>query len=337
MEQKKYIKIIFWGTPEFALPALGALIKSGCHIVAVITNPDERVGRKQILTSPPVKIFAEKAGIPVLQPEALKSNEIFLKEFRELAPDLCVVAAYGKIIPQEILEIPKLGFLNIHPSLLPRWRGPSPIQYTILNGDAETGVTIIRLDERMDHGPIVAQQRWEKESPPLRSGKKPIIPELVAGYTYKELHDKLAQLGAELLIRTLPKWTNGEITPVPQDDAKTTYSKILKKDDGRIDWKKSAEEIERMIRAFNPWPGTWTVWPSSDKIYRIKIEEVKITEVESPHGSPGYVWRDDQNPLLVKTGLGSIAVRKLTLGGKKSASAEAFLRGHPQFIGSALV
>jgi len=314
------VKIIFWGTPEFALPSEEALFKNGYNIAAVVTNPDEPIGRKQILTAPPVKIFAQKHRIPVFQPPNIK-NPNFKKEIPEA--ELYIVAAYGKIIPKEILNLPRYGILNIHPSLLPRWRGPSPIQYTILHGDTETGVTIIKMDEWMDHGPAIAASSFQISD----SSKS----------TYKELHDKLAKLGSELLIDILPKWLKGEITPMPQDDLKATYSKILKKEDGRIKWDRPAEEIERTIRAFNPWPGTWTIWPTGTKIYRIRIEEGEAIEDEPPHGSYGYLWSFNRYPILIKTGKGSLWVKKLTLGGKNLLKAEDFLRGHGQFIGSLLI
>ena len=316
----KETKIIFWGTPEFALPSLKALIKSGYNTVAVVTNPDEPVGRKQIITPPPVKTLAQKHKVAILQPVSLKDTN-FIKDMPET--DLFVVAAYGKIIPKEILDIPKLGALNIHPSLLPRWRGPSPIQYTILQGDTEAGVTIIKMDELMDHGPAIAASSFQLPA----SSKQ----------TYKELHDKLAQLGAELLLTTLPKYLRGEIIPTPQNDSRATYSKILKKDDGRITWSRPAVDIERMIRAFNPWPSTWTLWPSGEKIYRIRIEEGEAVEEEPARGSYGFTWQSSIHPLLVKTGRGSIAVKKLTLEGKKSLHPEDFLRGLPKFINTSLI
>lgn len=317
-------RIIFWGTPEFALPSLEALIKHGYKIAAVVTNPDEPAGRKNILTSPPVKVLAKKHKIPVFQPTSLKDPN-FKKEVPEA--DLYVVAAYGKIIPKEIIDLPKYGSLNVHPSLLPRWRGPSPIQYTILQSDIETGVTIMKMDELMDHGPIVAQQRLGITNDKLQMTK----------ITYQELHDQLAKFGADLLLETLPKWLRGEITPIPQDDAQATYSKILKKDDGRIDWEKSAEEIERMVRAFNPWPGTWTLWPTGESIYRIRIEEADFIDSEPPRGSPGYVWKNEKRPLLVKTDHGSLVVLKLTPGGKKTLEVKSFLHGYPNIIGAALI
>lgn len=322
--------IVFWGTPEFALPSLGALIKNGYDVVAVVTNPDEPVGRTQTLTPPPVKIYAKKHMIPVFQPISPKDPN-FGKELP--TADLYVVSAYGKIIPKEILDIPKFGAINVHPSLLPRWRGPSPIQYTILEGDKEAGVTIMKVDERMDHGPILARQEWTNfQFSRLRQGY-----DGRAIFNFQKLHEELAKLGAELLIEVLPKYLQGEITPIPQDDSQATYSKILKRDDGRINWSRPAEYIERMVRAFNQWPGTWTLWPSETKIYRIKIEEAEAVEDSTPLATPGFLWASENFPLLVKTNKGSLAIRRLTLGGKKSTDVRSFLRGHPRIIGATFV
>lgn len=329
MTQKKNIKIVFWGTPEFALPTLEALIKNVYNVIAVVTNPDKPIGRKNIITPPPIKVWAEKhkprtfpsrkvrGKIPVFQPVSLKDPNI-KKELPEA--DLYIITAYGKIIPKDILDLPKLGALNIHPSLLPRWRGPSPIQYTVLSGDTETGITIIKMDELMDHGPILAQRELE-----------------ISKTTYKELHDKLAKLGARLLIETIPKWIAGEIKPVPQNEAEATYSKILKKDDGRIDWSWTAEKIEKMVHAFTPWPGVWTTWPQDKKKSRLRIEEAGVIKQESTEGATGYVWQTKSFSLLIKSSQGSLAVKKLTLEGKKSMRAEDFLRGYPQIIGQTLL
>lgn len=304
--------ILFFGTSNFALPALQGLVTNGYNILGVVTKPDEPVGRRQILTSPPVKVLAQKNNIPVFQPESLK-------EYTDELPDadLYIVAAYGKIISQALLDKPRLGALNIHPSLLPRWRGPSPIQFAILYGDKETGVTIIKLDELMDHGPVVANSKW-----PIANSKT----------TYPELHDELADIGAQLLIEVLPKWIRGAIAAVPQDDVKATFSKMLTKEDGRINWEKPAEDIEREIRAFNPWPGTWTMWPDGDKICRVRIEYGLAVPDEPPVGSPGYIWYSRDYPLLVKTGHGSLAVHTLTLEGKKAMDAKTFLHGHPDLL-----
>ncbi|OGZ96417.1 MAG: methionyl-tRNA formyltransferase [Candidatus Sungbacteria bacterium RIFCSPHIGHO2_01_FULL_50_25] len=312
-------KILFWGTSEFAIPSLDALIQAGYSISGVVTTPDKPAGRKQLLTPPPVKVLAESKKIPVYQPEILKSAGSTL-ELPEA--DLFVVAAYGKIIPKAIIGKPRLGALNIHPSLLPRWRGPSPIQFTILSGDAETGITIIEMDELMDHGPIVASSKFKMKN---------------AKITYPKLHDALAGEGAKFLVETLPKWISGEIKPMPQDESKVTFSKILKKEDGRIDWKKAAEEIERQIRAFVPWPGSWTMWPQDDRQHRIRIDEAEAASEHAAHGSPGFVFQSAKNPLCIQTGKGALLVRRLTIEGSSSQNAETFLRGYKDAVGGAFI
>jgi len=332
MKLNNKVKIIFWGTPEFALPSLGALIKNNYDVVAVITNPDEPRGREQILTPPPVKVLAQKFNIPILQPVNLKIENcpstplgaMSLSNGKLKIPhaDLHVVAAYGKIIPKEILDVPKYGALNIHPSLLPSHRGPSPIQYTILNGDTETGVTIILMDEKMDHGPIVAMRQ-------LANYKSQIT-------SYKMLHDQLAGLGAELLIETLPKWLAGEIKPIPQDESKATYCKILKKEDGRIDWVKPAQDIERQIRAFQEWPKSYTFWQKGKNRLRLEIEEAGVVDEKDPTGMPGLVWQKEPGSLLVETGKGSLRITKIKLEGKKTLQAREFLNGYKDILGSTL-
>ncbi len=315
---EKDAEIIFWGTPEFAIPVFEALVKNGYSIVAVVTNPDEPKGRKQILTPPPVKVYAEKYGIPVFQPPSLKIENWKLK-----IPDadLYIVAAYNKIIPQDILDRPKLGALGIHPSLLPHWRGPSPIQHAILKGDTETGVTIFKVDEKMDHGPILANSKFKIQNSKIR---------------YKELHDILAKVGAELLISTLPKWINGKIKPVPQDETLATYSKILKKEDGRIVWAKPASAIERQVRAFEEWPGSYTFWQKNGHSLRLEIEEAEAITQEKPYGTADLVWQHDVDSLLVQTGSGSVKVFKLHPEGRKSMGVRAFLNGHSDIIGATL-
>lgn len=236
----KEAKIVFLGTPEFSLPALNKLIDNGYNIVGVITRTDQPVGRKQILTSPPIKQLAEKNNLPVFQFKKFDAEAI--AQIKELQPDLMVLVAYGKILPAEFLNIPKFGVLNIHPSLLPKYRGPSPIQSAILNGETKTGISIIKLDAEMDHGPIVAQQEFE----------------IIDDDDYQSLGSALACEGAELLVSTLPAYLAGEIQPTEQDHSAATYTKILSKEDGEIDWKKTPIEIYCQIRAFYPWPGAWT-------------------------------------------------------------------------------
>ena len=310
-------RIIFFGTPEFSLPSLEALIANGLAPILVVTNPDEPTGRKQILTPPPVKICAERHHIPVLQP-------IHLADEIENIPeaDLFIIVAFGTIIPQKLIDLPRLGALNIHPSLLPRWRGPAPIQSAILHADTETGVTLMKIDELMDHGPIIAQAKFSL---------------LEKKWTSPELHAALAPIGADMLVKVIPRWLRGEINAVSQDDTKTLYCKLLKKDNGRIPWSRPAEEIERMVRAYTPWPSAWTLWPGRDKIYRIRIDEASIVEDESPVGSPGYIWQTENEPLLIKTGKGSLAIKKLTIEGKSALYAKDFLRGNPQLIGATFV
>jgi methionyl-tRNA formyltransferase len=265
-----------------------------------------------------VKILAQKYKIPVFQPAIL--NAEILKS--ELPPaDIFIVAAYGKIIPRELIDRPKYGSLNVHPSLLPRWRGPSPIQFTILNGDAEAGVTIIKMDELMDHGPILTNSKFQILNSKL---------------TYLQLHEKLARLGAELLIKTLPQYIEGKIPLSHQDDARATYSKILKRDDGRINWSQPADAIERQIRAFNPWPGSFSVWPDKGKYLRLRVDEAEASENEPDRGSSGYIWLDEKK-LSVKAGKGSLKIIKITPAGGKTMTAEEFMRGHPDFVGSNLI
>ena len=310
-------RIVFFGTPEFALPSLEALVQNGYTPELVVTKPDEPAGRKQIIAPPPVKVYAEHHHIPVFQP-------IHLEHELDKIPDadLFIVIAFGLIIPQEAIHKPARGILNIHPSLLPRWRGPSPIQSAILNGDADTGVTLMQIDELMDHGPIIAQERFSL---------------LERKWTSPELHDSLANLGARMLIKAIPEWMDHKITPIPQDDIKATYCKLLKKDHGRVTWLRPAAQIERMIRAYAPWPSAWTLWPGRDKIYRIRIDEADVVDEESPIGSPGYVWQTEGDPLLVKTGQGSLSVRKITIEGKTTLDAKSFLHGNPQLMSATFV
>ncbi|MDP3778435.1 MAG: methionyl-tRNA formyltransferase [bacterium] len=310
-------RIVFFGTPDFAVPSLDALVEAGLTPELVVTNPDEPAGRKQILTAPPIKIRAEHHGIPVLQPVHLAHEIDSIPD-----ADLYVVVAFGTIIPQAIIDKPRLGTLNIHPSLLPHLRGPSPIQSALLNGDPETGVSLMKIDELMDHGPVIAQETFSL------SNKK---------WTSPELHVALAEVGARMLIDAIPQWVEGKIEATPQDDTKSTYCKLIKKDHGRITWSRPAQEIERMIRAYTPWPSAWTLWPGRDTIFRIRIDEAEVTEEESPVGSPGYTWDTHNHPLLIKTGKGSLIVKKITIEGKTPANPKDFLRGNPQLMGATFV
>jgi len=312
------MKYIFFGTPEFAAIVLQRLISAGYVPEAVICNSDELVGRKQILTPPPTKVIAEKNEIRIFQPEKLRGNEEFLNRLKNLKPDLAIVAAYGKIIPKEILDIPPFGFLNIHGSLLPAYRGASPIQYAILNGDKETGITIMEVDEKMDHGSILA------------SDKLPIA----NSDTYDSLSQKLAAMGAELLIKTIPDFISGKIKPVEQEHSEATYTKIIKKEDGKINWSKGAGEIERMTRAFCPWPTAYTFVNLKSQISNLKIIEAEISEKNSHQ--IGEVFLTHKKELAVKCGDGNLIIKKLQLEGGKILSAKEFLNGHRNFIETVL-
>ncbi|KKU80750.1 MAG: Methionyl-tRNA formyltransferase [Parcubacteria group bacterium GW2011_GWA2_47_8] len=336
------MKIVFFGTSEFAIPSLRLLIARGMAPIAAITAPDKPKGRGQRLKSSPIKQWlvtsdqcvgkAEK--IQVFQPEKLDSD--FVLRISNLKPDVGIVAAYGKILPKELIDLFPNGVLNIHPSLLPKYRGPSPIQATILNGDKEAGVTIIQIDEKMDHGPIVAQQQLEPSVPLTEKGVVhrgqggEITSFFLKKTAYQELHDILAELGAQLLIETLPKWVAGEITLIPQNDAKTTYTKLLKKEDGNIDWSKSAEEIERMVRAYNPWPGSY-MQVASDQLLvaslKIKKAEVIIHPSSSPL-HPGMFFKTADGFPAITCGNGALKLLVVQPEGKKEMSGDAFTHGY---------
>jgi len=311
--------IVFFGTPEFAVPSLKALIDNGYHVVAVVTNPDKPIGRKQVITPSPVKELAKKHGIPVLQPEKLDAN--YKLQTINYKPDIFIIASYGKIIPKDVLAIPKHGTLNVHPSLLPKYRGPSPIQAAILKGEEKTGVTIMLTDEKMDHGPILAQKALENVRFSAEGGK-------VQSSKFNELYEALAKLGAELLVETLPKWLAGEITPEEQDHAKATYTKILKKEDGKIDWEHSAEEIERKIRAFEVWPGSWSMARIRGKNTRIKVIEAKIDGDRDFAVKPGSLIKK-KGDLLVASRNKFLVIEKLQLEGRKTITGSEFLKGYP--------
>jgi len=324
MVQYEKLKIIFWGTPEFGAIILEKLAETNFKPILVITAPDKPVGRGQILTPPPVKITAQKYKIPILQPEKILDSK---SEILNSKPDLIIVAAYGQILPKEILDIPKRGSLNVHPSLLPKYRGASPIQYAILNGEKKTGVTIILMDEKMDRGPILNQRALE----------------IKEDETSTTLHRKLANLGASLLMETITKWMQGTIKSHPQDDAEATYTKILTREDGRINWKKTAKDLEREIRAFDDWPGSFTFWEKRDgTMVRIKILKARVLESKGGITYPiGKTLVVPQNEICVQCRKGFLGkggdflvIEKLQLEGKKEIGSEEFLRGYPDFIGT---
>jgi methionyl-tRNA formyltransferase len=315
---KNKLKIIFAGTPDFAIPVFRALIADAdFEIAAVITQADKPIGRKQELTPPPVKIVALENNLKVLQPEKIKDIKDALAA---LKPDFIVVIAYGQIIPQAILDIPKYGCINIHASLLPRWRGAAVIQAPILAGDKETGVTIMKMDKGLDTGPIIAQMKIN----------------LLKNETAETLHDELAKLGAMMLPETLKSFARGEMELKPQNEELVTYARELKKEDGKIDWSKPALEIERMVRAYTPWPSAF----GQLQIKNYKLQIVKILEVENiiltiNKYKIGEVFLDN-GKMAVQCGDNALVIKKLQLEGGKPLSAEEFLRGHADFVGSIL-
>jgi methionyl-tRNA formyltransferase len=318
MNNKNY-KIIFIGTPDFAVPSLNKLIKSNYNIISAITQPDKKVGRKQEVVFSPVKKVAIKHNIPLLQPKKIK--EIYNK-IEELKPDIIITCAYGQIIPKNILDIPKFGCINVHGSISPKYRGASPIQYAILNGDQKTGITIMEMNEKMDEGDIISQKEIEIEN----------------SDTASSLHDKLSDLGSDLLLETLPKIFNEEAKYTPQDNSKATYTKILKKENGKIDWNKDATKIERMVRAFYPWPGTYTklrIMNHKLRFKRLKIINIKVLNVENNLEAGSFFKTKDEN-LAIKCGKNGLILEKVQIEGKKAMSGKEFLRGYKNVLNNIL-
>jgi len=314
---KKLIRTIFFGTPKFAVPSLERLLNNqSIEIIAVVTQPDKKVGRKQELQGSPIKKLAELNNLPVLQPDKLDNTS--RKELTKLKPGLFIVVAYGFILPREFLDLPKLGCLNLHASLLPKYRGPSPIQAAIQNGDKTTGNTIMLVDEKMDHGPILAQQKIE-----IRTKD-----------TGQTLHDKLADSGAELLDKTINSWIKKEITLKAQDDNQASYCQLIKREDGKINWQRPAIEIERQIRAFHPWPGTFTLYNNK----RIKILSAKVLHPDLPEDitTAGQTFLTPDKKLGVTCGKGTLVVEELQLEGGKATDSKNFILGHANILNQKL-
>lgn len=320
MSNRQLIKIIFAGTPDFAVPGFRALLKDkDFKILAVITQPDKPVGRKQILTPSTVKTEAQKNNILFWQPDKISDIK---EKIRQANPDLAVLIAYGQIIPKEILDIPRFGWVNVHGSLLPRWRGAACVQAPILANDKKTGVTIIKIEKGLDTGPILKQTEMKIE------------PEETA----ETLHDKLAKLGAEILPGIIKEYADGKIKLKPQDNEKASYAPTLKKEDGKINWQKKAEEIERMTRALNPWPGTWTNWQSrktAAKAGQVKIISVSPAPLKINSYKIGQIFLHN-NQLAIQCGENALIIKKLQLEGKKETTAEEFLRGYKDIVGQIL-
>lgn len=302
--------VVFMGTPDFAVPALKLLIQHH-NVLGVVTQPDRPAGRSRQVQMSPVKQVALDAGIPVFQPEKIRRPEA-IEELRQWSPDVYVVAAFGQILPQTVLDIPPHGSVNIHASLLPRWRGAAPIQAAIRAGDTETGITIMKMDAGLDTGPILRQQAI------------PIAPD----ETGQSLHDKLAALGGNLLIETLPGYLSGEIQPQPQDDSLATLAPRIQKEEGHIDWTQPAVHIERTVRAFTPWPGTYSLWNGK----QLKIHSGEIGEGNLETGRVA----ESRGRIAIGTGDGLFLPTRVQLEGRSAVSIDDFVRGHSDFVGAKL-
>ena len=301
------MRIVFIGTGEIGVPTLRALLNSEHEVVAVVTQPDKRVGREQRIEPPPIKKEIAKTRIPILQPARIKDQQA-TEEIRDFAPDVVVVVAYGQILPRDVLEIPRLACLNLHASLLPRWRGAAPIQAAIAAGDCETGITAMYMDEGLDTGDILLQRSVE------------ILPNDTGG----SLHDRLAQIAPEALLESLRLLSAGNAPRIAQDNARATYASKLKREHGLIDWSESAEAIERKIRAYNPWPGAFM---------KLDHQNLKVfsASVVALNGQPGEVLRSDED-LVVATGKDAVSLAEVQLEGKRRMNAAEFLRGHRALI-----
>ncbi|PYK34583.1 MAG: methionyl-tRNA formyltransferase [Verrucomicrobia bacterium] len=308
------MRIIFIGTGEIGVPTLRALLNSEHEVIAVVTQPDKPVGRDQRIEPPPIKTAligrARPPGAPIFQPARIKDPQA-IEQIRSRTPDAIVVVAYGQILPHDVLEIPRLACLNVHASLLPRWRGAAPLQAAIAAGDFETGITVMYMDEGLDTGDILLQRNVE------------ILPNDTGG----SLHDRLAQIAPEALLESLRLIAAGSAPRIRQDNARATYAPKLKREHGQIDWSESAAAIERKIRAYNPWPGAFMkVGDQNLKIFSASV--VDLT------GQPGEILRSDKD-LIVAAGKGALCLAEVQLEGKRRMSGAEFLRGHGALPGAA--
>ena len=309
------LRIVFMGTPAFAVKTLAALLERGHEVVGVYTRPDRRAGRGRKPTAPPVKTFARKRGIAVFQPETFAPDAV--SQLAALAPDAVAVAAYGVFLPKAALDLPRLGCLNIHPSLLPKHRGASPVATAILEGDRTAGVTVMLIDEGMDTGPILAQRRTR------------ILP----SERTDALTDRLFEMGSALLADALDDCSAGRASPVPQDESAATFTRRLTREDGRVDWTESAAALERKTRALHPWPGTFTTWRGENlKIWRAKA----AADSEGARGEPGTVFRMKSGGVAATAGEGALELLETQLQGGKRMPAADFSRGRDDFIFSTL-
>ena len=312
------------GTPDFAVRALDALCAAKQEVILAVTQPDRQKGRGRKVIQTPVSVCAQKWGVPVFQPAKIRAPEAIAK-IRGLAPDLIVVAAFGQILPQELLEIPRCGCVNIHASLLPKLRGAAPIQWAVINGDTESGVTLMRMDAGLDTGDILAQER---------------VP-ITGDETGESLYEKLADLGGEMIVRYLPDIEAGTLTPVPQRGELSSYAPMLKKETGQIDWSMSAALIERRLRGLLPWPGAYTTLDGHTlKIWKAETADAQPVPEAADGDSmpvPGTVLRTDKRAVYVACGEGALALLEVQAEGRKRMETGAFLRGTPVPAGTVLM
>lgn len=318
MKKENELRTIFMGTSEFAAGILEALIGEQYNIISVYTQPDKKVGRNQEIKKSDVKLRAEKNKLVVFQPAKL--DETAVEEIKNQKPDLIIVAAYGKIIPKAVLEIPEFGAINVHASLLPKYRGPSPVQNALLLGEKKTGVTIILMDEGIDTGDILAQKEIDIDK----------------GETAPELLKKLAKISSELLIKTLPLWVEKKITPQKQNHAEATLCQLIEREDGKIIWTDSAEEIYNRYRAFQPWPGVFSFWQSKEGLRRVRLNKINLikTNPEMKHHIGEVFQLADRTG--VRTAEGVIILEEIQLEGKSGMKIDEFVNGYQNFIGSIL-
>lgn len=304
------MKMVFFGTADVAVPILNAL-NHAHQVIAVITSPDAPVGRKQVLTPSPVAIAASTLGLPILKPTKVKDNPELYEQLRKMDADIFIVVAYGKILPKKVIDLPELKTVNVHFSLLPKYRGAAPIQYTLLNGESVTGTTLFVLDERMDTGPVLSQKEMAVEE----------------NDDYHTLSEKLSKLSITALIETLPAYQQGVLLPYPQNESNATYTRLISKDDGMVNWRNSSDQIYNQHRAFKNWPGIWTTWNGETlKIIGCVISPIK-TEL-----APGTVHED-----IIACGNGTaLHLSAVQAAGGTKQSYSDFLRGHPNFNGSQL-
>ena len=309
------MRIVFMGTAELSCASLEKLAGGGVgSVVAVVTQPDKPKGRDLQLAPSPVKVVAGRLNLPVLQPVKAR-DEDFIGQLRELRPDLMVVVAYGQILPQRLLDVPPHGCLNVHTSLLPKYRGAAPIQWAIADGEPETGVTIMKMDAGLDTGPMLALRRT------------PIL----ATDDSQTLHDRLAQLGADLLVETIPLYIAGKISPQPQPATSSTYAAKINKEDGRIDWHWPAAKIWNRLRAFTPWPGAFTFLPGDPKPQLLKIWKAEVLDKTAP---AGRVFSADKTGIVVGCGQAALRILELQREGGKRLRVDQFLAGCPLSSGT---